>query len=306
MSKWIILLGMSNWIILLGIFAAIVFFSGVRIVRPIEKGIVERLGKYTKTVEQGFHWIIPVIDKMIKVNITETMVDVEPQTVITKDKLNAIVDAIVYFQIKDVKAAVYNVDHHERQLTALSRTTLRSVIGKMTLTEANENRDDINQKVETILDKETLSYGVEILRVEIQKIQPPEDVQLAMNQVVKAEQEKIAAKDLASATEIKADGERRAEIQKAEGIKMGLILKAEGDAQAIMKVAEAKANEIKVVNESINKYFKDDAQIFKKLETTAESLRDGTKIVIDSKSNIMTVVSDLAGVPIIPNVQKKK
>ncbi len=297
---------MSIWIILLGIFAAIVFFSGVRIVRPIEKGVVERLGKYTKTVEQGFHWIIPVIDMMIKVNITETMVDVEPQTVITKDKLNAIVDAIVYFQIKDVKAAVYNVDHHERQLTALSRTTLRSVIGKMTLTEANENRDDINQKVEAILDKETLSYGVEILRVEIQKIQPPEDVQAAMNQVVKAEQEKIAAKDLASASEIKADGERRAEIQKAEGIKQGLILKAEGDAQAIMKVAEAKANEIMVVNESINKYFKDDAQIFKKLETTAESLRDGTKIVIDSKSNIMTVVSDLAGVPIIPNIQKKK
>ena len=292
------------WIIL-GMFIVIFIFSGIRIIRPIERGVIERLGKCTKTVEQGFHWIIPVIDKMIKVNITETMVDVEPQTVITKDKLNAIVDAIVYYQIKDVKAAMYNVDHHERQLTALARTTLRSVIGKMTLTEANENRDEINQKVETILDKETASYGVEVLRVEIQKIQPPEDVQAAMNQVVKAEQEKIAAKDLATASETKADGERRAEIQKAEGFKQGLILKADGEAEAIIRVADAKAKEIQVVNESLNKYFKNDAQLFKKLETTAEALKNGTKFVIDSKSNLTNVISDISGVPIVVDGKKK-
>ena len=112
---------------------------------------------------------------MIKVNITELMVDVEPQTVITRDKLNAIVDAVVYYKIMDVKKSVYNVDDHRAQLTSLARTTLRAVIGKMTLTEANENRDDINMKVEKVLDKETDSYGVEVLRVEIQKIEPPED-----------------------------------------------------------------------------------------------------------------------------------
>jgi regulator of protease activity HflC (stomatin/prohibitin superfamily) len=278
--------------------AVVFFFLGIRIIRPIERGVLEFLGKYTKTLDQGFHWIIPIIHKMHRVNITERMIDVEPQTVITRDKLNAIVDAVVYYQIKDVVKSLYNIDDHESQLTSLARTTLRSVIGKMTLTEANENRDDINSKVEHVLDKETDSYGVEVLRVEIQKIEPPQDVQAAMNKVVKAEQEKIAAKDLASAAEIKADGERRAEIQMAEGEKQGQILRAQGKAEAIKQVANAKAFEIKIVNQSLNLYFKDEAQIYKKLETVEESLRKGSKYVIDSNSNIMNVISDVAGTPI--------
>lgn len=286
------------WVII--VLLVIVFFAGIRIVRPVERGLIERFGKYTRTADQGFNWILPIVYKMIKVNITERMVDVQPQTVITKDKLNAIVDAVVYYQIMDVKKSVYNVDDHRSQLTSLARTTLRAVIGKMTLTEANENRDDINKKVETVLDKETDSYGVEVLRVEIQKIEPPKDVQMAMNNVVKAEQEKIAAKDFANAAETRADGERRAEIKKAEGVKQGLILRAEGEAQAIVQVADAKAKEIKLVNESLNKYFKKDAQVYKKLETTAESLRNGTKFVIDSKSKISSVVTDVSGVPIVP------
>ena len=161
---------------------------------------------------------------MYRVNITEQMVDIPPQMVITKDKLNAQVDAVVYYQIKDVKASIYNVDDHRRQLTSLARTTLRAVVGNMTLTNANEKRSDINEKVESVLDKETSSYGVEVLRVEIQKIEPPEDVQDSMNKVVKAEQEKIAAMDMATAAETRADGEKRAEIKRAEGVKRGLIL----------------------------------------------------------------------------------
>ena len=278
----------------------LIFLLGIRIVRPTELGVIERLGKYTKTANQGFHWIIPIIYRMTKVNVTEQMVDVEPQTVITKDKLNVVVDAVVYYQIKDVVKSIYNVDNHKVQLTSLARTTLRAVIGKMTLTEANENRDEINTKVESILGKETKSYGVEVLRVEIQTLEPPQDVQEAMNKVVKAEQEKIAAKDLATAAETKADGDRRAEIKKAEGIKQALILESEGKAQAIIKVAAARANEIQVVNESINKYFKNEAQIYKKLETTAQSLESGSKYVIDSRSNIMNVISDVAGVAPLP------
>lgn len=286
--------------------ALFIFFYGIKIVRPTERGVIERLGKYVRTADQGFNWIIPIIHRMTKVNITEQMVDVEPQTVITKDKLNAIVDAVVYYQIKDVEKSIYNVDHHELQLTSLTRTTLRSVVGKMTLTEANENRDDINSKVEAILDKETKSYGVEVLRVEIQKIEPPQDVQDAMNNVVKAEQEKIAATDLANAKEIIADGDRRSEIKKAEGVKQGLILKAEGEANAIIKVADAKAKEIQVVNDAINKHFKGEAQIYKKLETTAQSLENGSKFVIDSKSNLVNVMSDMAGVTPVPMDKVKK
>ncbi|MFT7616347.1 MAG: regulator of protease activity HflC (stomatin/prohibitin superfamily) [Candidatus Woesearchaeota archaeon] len=294
-----------SWTVTIIIVVILLFFFGFRIVRPIERGVIERFGKNVRIATPGLSWIVPFIEKMIRVNITERMVDVEPQTVITKDKLNAIVDAVVYFQIKDIQASLYNVDNIQDQLTSLARTTLRSVIGKMSLTEANENRDEINMKVEGILDKETKSYGVEVLRVEIQKIEPPQDVQEAMNKVVKAEQEKIASNDLATAKEIEADGARRAEIKKAEGIKRGLILNAEGEAESMIKVANAKAKEIALVNDALNKHFKAQAQVYKKLEVTQESLRNGTKYVIDPKSNITNVMTEMSGVVPIPKDKKK-
>jgi regulator of protease activity HflC (stomatin/prohibitin superfamily) len=297
-----------NWLLIIG--GTLFLFWGINILRPIERGAVEFLGKYRGLIEGGFHWYFPILYRIYRVNITERMVDVEPQTVITKDKLNAIVDAVVYYQIKDVKKSIYNVDNHKQQLVSLARTTLRSVVGKMSLTEANENRDEINAKVEAVLDKETNSYGVEVLRVEIEKIEPPQDVQVAMNKVVKAEQERIAATDLASAVEIKADGDKRGEIKKAEGIKQGAILSAQGQAESIETVAKAQAFEIQTINTALNKYFKDDAQIYKKLETVQSSLENGTKYVIDSNSNIMNVISDVAGVNVMPvpekNIKKKK
>lgn len=273
----------------------IIFFSGFRTVRPTEKGVIERFGKYLRTKEAGLTWIIPSFDKMYKVNITEQMVDIPPQMVITKDKLNAEVDAVVYYQIKDVKASIYNVDDHRKQLASLARTTLRAVIGNMTLTDANEKRGDINERMETVLDKETNSYGIEVLRVEIQKIEPPADVQESMNKVVKAEQEKIAAMDMATATETRADGERRAEIKKAEGVKRGLILSAEGKAEGIRVVANAEAGKIKVVNEAAQKYFVGNAQILRKLEATEAALKDNSKFLVDT-NKVQTIVSDAAGV----------
>lgn len=289
-------------IVLASVGAAIILFSGFRTVRPVEKGVIERFGKYLRTKEAGLTWIIPSFEKMYKVNITEQMVDVPPQMVITKDKLNAQVDAVVYYQIKDVKASIYNVDDHRKQLTSLARTTLRAVIGNMTLTDANEKRGDINEKVEIVLDKETNSYGVEVLRVEIQKIEPPPDVQESMNKVVKAEQEKIAARDTATATETKADGEKRAEIKRAEGVKIGLILSAEGRAEAIRVVAKADADRIKVVNESAQKYFIGNAQILRKLEATEESLKRNAKFLVDT-SKVQTIVTDASGVT--PIIQEK-
>ncbi len=282
----------------------IIIFAGFRTVRPVEKGIIERFGKFQRLKEAGLTWIIPNIDKMYKVNITEQMVDVLPQMVITKDKLNAEVDAVVYYQIVDVKASMYNVDDHRIQLTSLARTTLRAVIGNMTLTDANEKRSDINSKVETVLDKETNSYGVEVLRVEIQKIEPPSDVQDSMNKVVKAEQEKIAARDIATATETRADGDKRAEIKKAEGVRQGLILSAEGKSESIRLVANADADKIKVVNEAAQKYFIGNAQILKKIEAVEISLKDNAKILIDT-NKVQTVVTEAAGVTPIPGVSAK-
>lgn len=296
-----------NWlgIILAIVGVAIILFSGFRTVRPIERGVIERFGKYIRTKDAGLTWIIPSFDKMYRVNITEQMVDVPPQMVITKDKLNAQVDAVVYYQIKDVKASIYNVDDHRRQLTSLARTTLRAVIGNMTLTDANERRGDINERVEAVLDKETNSYGVEVLRVEIQKIEPPTDVQDSMNKVVKAEQEKIAAMDMATAAETRADGEKRAEIKRAEGVKRGLILSAEGKAEAIRAVASADADKIKVVNESAQKYFVGNAQILRKLEATEESLKQNAKFLVDT-NKVQTIVTDASGVtPISPKKTTK-
>lgn len=273
--------------------------SGFRTVRPTQKGIVERFGKYMRTRDQGLSWIIPVFEKMYKVNITEQMVDIPPQMVITRDKLNAEVDAIVYYRIIDVKASVYNVDDHRTQLTSLARTTLRAVIGNMTLTDANENRASINTKIEAVLNKETSNYGVELLRCEIQKIEPPADVQAAMNNVVKAEQEKIAARDFATAMETRADGEKRAEIKRAEGVKQGLILSAEGKAESIKVVANADADRIRVVNEAANKYFIGNAQILKKLETVENALKENVKFIVDS-DKVQTIVTDAAGITPVP------
>ncbi len=284
---------------LLALGVLIILFAGFRTVRPIERGVIERFGRFQRIKDAGLTWIIPMIDRMYKVNITEQMVDVMPQMVITKDKLNAQVDAVVYYQIKDVKASIYNVDDHRAQLTSLARTTLRAVIGNMSLTDANEKRSDINEKVETVLDKETNSYGVEVLRVEIQKIEPPPDVQDSMNKVVKAEQEKIAAMDMATATETRADGEKRAEIKKAEGVRQGLILSAEGQAESIRLVATADAGRIKVVNEAAQKYFVGNAQILKKIEAVEVSLKENTKILVDT-DRVQTVVTEAAGVTPIP------
>ncbi len=266
----------------------IVFFaSGVRIVRPVEVGIIEVLGKYSRTAGAGFNWIMPALYKMYQVNITERRVDIDPQSIITKDKLNAEVDGVVYYKVVDAQKAIYNVNNFELSVTSLAKTTLRAVIGKMTLTEANENRDRINEEVEKILDLEVSKWGISVVRVELQRIEPPADVQMAMNQVVKAENEKIAALDLATAIETQADGERRAEIKKAEGIAAAIKLKAEADGEAI-----------KVVNEAAEKYFVGNAQLLKKLETVSEALRDNSKIIVPSNSDLVNVISDLAGATI--------
>jgi len=295
------------WIFMLIVFLVFIFMIGIRIVRPREKGLVERLGKYKKTAEQGFHWIIPVIDRMIKVDITENMVDVEPQKIITKDDLNATVDAVVYFRVIDPVKAIYKAQNYRAQITSLARTTLRDIIGKMTLTEANSKRDTLNAILEQELDKQTDAWGIDVIRVELQRIEPPGDVQEAMNNVVIAEREKKAAIDFATATETKADGDRRAEIKRAEGERQALILEAEGQAEAILKVAQAEAGKIEKVNTAIQKFFKNEAQLYKKLETVERSLKDGTKYVIDPNTSVTNVIAEkMAGIIPIEKKEKKK
>ena len=178
----------------IAVFLIVFFFVGIRIVRPTEVGVIERLGRFKKVAQQGFHWIFPVLDRMIKVNVTEIRVDIPPQEVITKDKLNAHVDAVVYFRIRNARKALYNVEDYYGSVVSLARTTLRAVVGKMTLGDANERRDSINHHVEQEMSAQIEKpsadgegWGIDILRVEIQEITPPGDVQAAMYNVVIAE-----------------------------------------------------------------------------------------------------------------------
>lgn len=269
--------------------ALFLFFAGIRIIRPTHRGLVERFGKYNRFANLGFNWIIPLVENMYLVNITEQMVDAEPQEIITNDNLNAKVDAQVYFKVKtdeeSVKNCQYNVGNYQWQIVNLARTTLRNIIGTMTLKSANSERGRINTDLHSILERETASWGLEIVRTELKEIDPPKDVQETMNKVVKAENEKIAAIDFATATETAADGQKRAEIKKAEGIKQARILAAQGEAEAIQ-----------LVNEAANKFFVGNAQLLRRLEMVEKSLATNTKIVVPSGSDLTNVIGDLAGV----------
>ena len=177
----------------------------------------------------------------------------------------------------------------------------------MTLTAANSKRDELNAVLERELDSQTEAWGIDVIRVELQRIEPPDDVQSAMNNVVIAEREKKAAVDFATATETKADGEKRAEIKMAQGQKQAVILEAEGKADAIRKVAEAEADRIEQVNTAIQKYFKNEAQMYKKLETVENALKDGTKYVIDPNTEITNVIAErMAGIVPIKTKSEEK
>jgi regulator of protease activity HflC (stomatin/prohibitin superfamily) len=278
-------------LIVIGVIVVVVLVilgMGIRIVRPTSRGLVERLGKYSRYAEPGFHIIIPIVERMFKVDVREILVEAQPQEIITNDNLNAKVDAQVYLKVKadeeDVKASQYNVANYEWQIVNLARTTLRNIIGTLSLKSANSERGTINDALRKTLVVETASWGIEILRTELKEIDPPRDVQETMNKVVKAENEKIAAIDYATATETQADGAQRAEIKKAHGVRQAKILEAEGEAQAI-----------KLVNEAADKYFVANAQMLRKLEAVETSLRQNAKIIVPSDTELVNVIGELGG-----------
>ncbi|MBK5243841.1 MAG: SPFH/Band 7/PHB domain protein [Eubacteriaceae bacterium] len=275
-----------------------VFIAGIRIVRPTTRGLIETLGRYSKYAEPGFHWIIPLAQRIFVVNITEQMFNAEPQVIITNDNLNATVDAQVYFRVKSdeesVKNSVYNVNNYKVQIVNLARTTLRNIIGTLTLKSANSERSRINTDLLKTLKEETDKWGIDIVRTELREIDPPQDVQETMNKVVKAENEKVAAIDFATAAETTADGIKRAEIKKAEGIRQARILAAEGEAQAI-----------KLVNEAAELYFIGNAQLLRQLQATETALMNNAKIVVPSNTQLINVIGEMAGILPIDSQKKK-
>ena len=281
-------------IVILVVVVIILLSMSIRTVRPTHRGLIERFGKYSRFANPGIVFLVPFIERMIRINITETMIDAGLQEIITSDSLNAQVDAQVYFKVRSdeesVKASEYNVFNYMVQIVALARTTLRNIIGTMTLKEANSERGKINSSLYNNLANETKNWGLEIVRTELKEINPPSDVQETMNKVVKAANEKIAAIDFATARETQADGERRAAIKVAEGQRQSAILQAEGDRQAAILRAEGEAKAIENVSTAADKFFIGNAQLFKQLDVTQASLQENSKLVISDQSRLVNVL----------------
>ena len=214
------------------IFAFVYLAAAIKIVRPYEKGVVERLGKYQRTYEPGLHVIVPFIDRLTKIDMRENVVDVPPQEVITKDNVVVTVDAVVYFEATDPVKLIYNVSNFYLASTKLAQTNLRNVIGEMQLDESLTSREKINATLRQILDDATDKWGVRVVRVELQRIEPPTDITEAMHRQMKAERDRRALI-------LESEGDRQAAINRAEGSKQAAILEAEGRATAIKEVAEA-------------------------------------------------------------------
>lgn len=206
--------------------------TGFRVVRPFEKGLVEVLGRYEKTVDSGLRWVMPFVKRIIKVDMREQVVDVPPQEVITKDNVAVVVDAVIYYEATDPVKLKYNVANFVLAATKLAQTNLRNVVGDLDLDTALTSREIINAKLRQILDDATDKWGTRVVRLEIQRIEPPADVTEAMHRQMKAERDRRAV-----VTE--AEGEKTARILKAEGLKQSQIIEAEGQAEAIKRVAEA-------------------------------------------------------------------
>jgi regulator of protease activity HflC (stomatin/prohibitin superfamily) len=206
--------------------------TGMKVVRPWEKGLVERLGKYKRTVESGLNMIIPFIESVTKIDMREQVIEVPPQAVITKDNVVVEVDAVVYTEVTDPVKERYNVQNFYLATIKLAQTSLRNLIGDMSLDESLTSRDAINAKLRQTLDEATDKWGVRVTRVELQRIDPPQDVTASMHRQMKAERERRA-------TVLEAEGQREAAIKSAEGKKQAAILEAEGRALAIRQVADA-------------------------------------------------------------------
>jgi len=283
------------------------FLASLRIVRPTEKGLVERLGKYHRFVEGGVTFLFPLLDRIIRVNVTERMTPVQRQDVITKDKVFMGVDAVVFYRIKldeqSVKASQYNVANFAAQIDTLARTVLRDIIGGMDMSVANTSRPTINTSLKTAIDEQTEKWGIEMVRAEIKDLEPPRELIISMESVLKADNDRQAAEKTAIAQATLASGQKNAAIQVAEGQKQAAILQAEGQKTATIEIAEGDAQATKLRNEALTTYFKDSAITFKQLDTITASLQNNTKIIVPEGKAISLILNEqenLSKATIIP------
>lgn len=265
------------------IFGLILLARSARIVNQYEKGIVMRLGKFHGLVPSGLAIIMPLTDSIIRVDMREQVISVPPQKLITKDNVTVEVDAVVYYKVVDPVKSQFEVQDFGYACTTLAQTNLRNLIGDRTLDETLVARDMINTNLRHVLDEATNGWGVKVTRVEVQKIDPPRDITEAMSRQMKAERDKRASI-------LEAEGFKQSQILQAEGVKQSEILKAEGDAQARVTRANAEAEAIRLVSTAAETFFKDRAEVMRRLEVLNNTLAQNTKYIVPSNSGLVNVL----------------
>ena len=274
--------------ILIVILLAIIGIKCIKILRPYEKGVIERLGKYQRTVGSGIVVLIPFIETLQKVDLREQVVDVPPQEVITKDNTVVVVDCVIFYEVVDAFNATYHVVDFYQAITKLAQTNLRNIIGDLELDQTLTSREMINAELREVLDEATDKWGSRVVRVEIQKIEPPQDIVDAMSKQMKAERMKRASI-------LEAEGYKQSEIKKSEADKQAAILRAEGEAAAIEKVYAA-----------IHEGNPDDGLIAIKYLESLEKIADGkaSKVFLPLESS--GVLGSVAGIAELFKDDKKE
>src|SRR5437870_5636798 len=266
--------------------------KGARTVKQYEKGLITRLGKYHGMAPSGLTFIIPFVDDIMRVDMREQVITVPPQKLITKDNVTVEVDAVVYYKVIDPVKSQFEVQDFGYACTTLAQTNLRNLIGDRTLDETLVARDMINTNLRHVLDEATNGWGVKVTRVEVQKIDPPRDITEAMSRQMKAERDKRA-------NILEAEGVKQSQILQAEGVKQSEILKAEGDAQARITRATAEAKAIEMVSNAAESFFKERAEMSKRLDVLNNVLAQQTKFIVPAGSDLVNVLG-LDGGSVVP------
>jgi len=294
--------GTVGLIAILAIVVLVALTKSVTIIHQAEKGIVERFGRYKETLDPGLRFLVPFVDSLrARIDMRETVLDIEPQAVITKDNVVITVDAVVYYYVTDAKAVRYEVANFYVAISKLAQTNLRNLVGDMTLDETLGSRERINSSLRTTLDEATDKWGVKVTRVEVKEILPPTDITEAMSKQMKAEREKRA-------TILDAEAYRQKKILEAEGDKQNAILVAEGARQSAILRAEGEAKAIENVSKAASEFFVGNAQLLKQLEVTQASLQNNAKLVISDQSRLINVLGlseALVGTQATPGKQSK-
>lgn len=283
--------------IILLIVLVVIAATGIKIIPQSKAIVVERLGAYHRTMQTGFHYVIPVFERVASViSLKENVKDFAPQPVITKDNVTMQIDTVVYLQITDSKLYTYGVENPVNAIENLTATTLRNIIGELELDETLTSRDVINTKMRAILDEATDPWGIKVNRVEVKNILPPRDIQDAMEKQMRAERERreaiLKAEGEKKAAILIAEGEKESAILRADAKREAHILEAEGEAEAIIKIQQATAQGLKLLkeaemNEAVLKY-----KSYETMEKVAEG--QATKIIIPSElQNLATIGTTL-------------